>query len=66
MSSQILFKKLSLFSPPIITNDFLSPEDKCAFNNGGCQHNCDWSQGNCSCYEGFRLEQDGQGCIGRY
>ena len=41
--------------------------DPCDFANGGCSQMCN-SDGNgmvCSCYLGFRLEEDGKSCSGR-
>merc|ERR1712142_47041 len=38
--------------------------DECAFNNGGCAHNCANVDGGfvCSCNAGFQLREDGASC----
>lgn len=40
--------------------------DQCQDGNGGCDHMCKDAIGlfNCSCYEGYSLDVDGNSCIG--
>ena len=41
--------------------------DKCAVNNGGCQHICTSTPygRQCSCRTGYRLDVDNKSCIGK-
>lgn len=41
--------------------------DECKDKKGGCTHNCTNTEGEyeCSCIEGFELEEDGHGCSGK-
>ena len=41
--------------------------DECTNNNGGCEHECNNTEGSyeCSCRGGFSLTEDGRGCDGK-
>ena len=40
--------------------------DECATNNGGCEHDCDNTDGSffCSCESGYRLDNNSLNCSG--
>ena len=41
--------------------------NECAFDNGGCQHDCINSGGSyrCECQQGYILQSDGMSCEGK-
>ncbi len=47
--------------------DPLTEIDECATNNGGCEHNCDNTDGSffCSCDSGYQLDNSSLNCSGK-
>ena len=56
------------FSDPNSLYNMHSDIDECLSVNGGCDHNCNNSDGNytCSCNDGYQVNSDGHTCDGRY